>query len=159
MRFGGTLLMVAALVAGGTIADARILGGGPAKADCYLYFDGIDATKGKFTVECTDNQPCDTDPAPGKCKFSFMACTGASDVSGCTPANVTSVKGKGLSTPVPTGGPACVSEELSIALKKSKKTNKRALKLTAKADGKPSRDLDTLILKCVASPSGAFVFE
>ena len=164
MRMSGTLLLVLPLVlAVGPMAHARILGGGVKASDCYLYFDGIDATKGKFVVECKDNQPCDADTIAKQCTFRFTVCTGAPDVAGCTPADVTGFRGgKGIQNLPHIGPAACATapSDVVVKLKRSSKVNKRTIKITAlAATGKPKRDLDTLVLKCMASPSGAFVFE
>ncbi len=167
MRSRGTLLFVAAaLIAGGTIADARILGGGPKSTDCFLYFNDITATKGQ-RVDCTDNDPtCDFDAGTaGQCTFRFTVCSDASDAPGCTPSDVTKFSGSGAKkvTLPPIGPAACAASptDITVKLKKSKSTNVQKLKFTTitAATGNRKRDLDTLILKCVASPSGAFIFE
>jgi len=154
MRVTRTILMVLPVVLGGALAaNARILGGGPTKPDCYLYFDGIDATR-KTTVEQRT--------ASGQCTFTFSLCTGATDVQGCSPADVTKFRGikHGLNAPL-TGPANCASpSSVSVKLKKKKGSNKLVLKPSATtATGNPKTDRDTLTLKCIASPSGAFIFE
>lgn len=150
-------LFVLPLVLGAAIvADARILGGGPAKTDCFMYFDGpgITATTGKFRVDARS--------ATGACNFQVQVCTGATDVAGCTPADVTAFKGNGtkkLNLP-PVGAPGQCSTPKDISLKLKKHgTRPNTVKYKLGAKTAHGTDQDTLVLHCEASPSGAFIFE
>src|SRR5689334_231479 len=99
MRVTRTVLVVLSVVMGGAFAaNARILDGGPAKPDCYLYFDGIDATRKRNVVG--------EKPLSNQCTFTFPLCTGAPGVQGCSPADVTGFGGirHGLNKPLT--GPA-----------------------------------------------------
>ena len=155
MRVTRTILVALSVVLGGALAaNARILGGGPKAPDCFLYFNGIDATSKSNIVE--------EKTLSDRCTFTFSLCTGATDVQGCSPADVTSFGGikHGLNAPL-TGPANCASpSSVEVKLKKKRRPVKLVLKPSAKtATGKPKTDRDTLILKCSSSPSGAFIFE
>ena len=163
------LAALAMVSAAGTLASARILGGGPAKTDCYADFEGIDATGAKSNVvECMDGTPtCDHDAQRGTCTFQFKICSYLTDVPGCTPLPLHKLSPRKLDGRALTGPPRDVaapgcSEDISVVLKlkKNGKLTKRAINFLAQVSGTPSRDPDRLVLRCLpkpASPSGAFV--
>jgi hypothetical protein len=171
MRVGRTLLLVLPLALGVSVAaHARILGAGkPAKSDCYMTFEGINATRKTNIVECIDNDPCDADLTLGQCGFSFTVCVAQTDtgIAGCSPGQVTKIKGKGLMSDklptLPASAPACgpAPNVVTLKLKRNGKPAKRLLNLLALATGSPKRDGDQLRLKCLPRPSstpqGAFV--
>src|SRR5262247_1327715 len=154
------LIALALVLSAGSLAWARILGGGPAKTDCYAYIEGLTANRKTNGVDCTDGDPtCDGDGAKdGKCTFNFQICTYAEDVPGCEPHPLKKFSPRKLIAP-PLGGTttACADNQVVLNLRKNGKSTKRLINMLAIADGKPSRDPDRLALRCnpaPASPSG-----
>lgn len=141
---------------------ALVPGGGPAKSDCYSVFEGVSAVPGKKRVECADGDAsCDADSTAGQCTFTFNVCAFQSGLAGCTPQEVTAfvVNPKHAAQvrlpPVPVSAPTC-AEDSSIVVphkKPGKKAGKTKVVLKATAPtGKPKKDTDKLMLKCL--PSG-----
>jgi hypothetical protein len=161
------LVAISLLLGASAPAGANILGGGPKKTDCYAEFEGIDATGSKANVvECVDGTPtCDHDLERGKCTFQFKICSFVTGVDGCTPVPLRKLSPRkldGRAITVPRAASFGCSEDISVVLKlkKNGKITKRSINVLAQGDGKPSRDPDRLVLRCVpapASPSGAFV--
>jgi hypothetical protein len=155
-----SLLAVSMLVGAAPLVHARVLGGGPSKTECYAAFEDIDSNTGKFGVQCRDNDPaCDRDTTAGQCTFQFRICAYLTDVPGCTPAPVRKITPKKLKVPaLPASSFTCgETNEIVLKLRKNGKPSKRLINVLAQAEAKPSRDPDRLALKCIASPSGAFV--
>src|SRR5262245_54849764 len=73
-------LSLATFIASRGLADPAknpVLGGGPAKSDCYVVLDVQGATdiKKNKLVNCTDGDPCDTDGmCDGTCTFKVAVC-------------------------------------------------------------------------------------
>lgn len=157
-RFPSCLLAIPVVLALAPPVRAHVAGGGPSASDCYLEFEGVESTSG-VRVECTDGDPaCDHDGACGNgCTFEIQACAFRTDsaLPDCAPQPVTGFSGNnaGLALPGPTpitaetcGAPTPVT----VALKrKGKKAGKRLVKLTATTDGKPKKDKDKLLLRCL----------
>ncbi len=163
MRIDRIAFAIALSVSAVSPASALVLGGGPAKTDCYAAFDGVTVTRKSTIVECTDGDPtCDFDTTPGMCTFKFKVCTSVQDVAGCTPLPLRKITPRNLKVPA-LGGTAFVCGEdnlIVLKLKKRGRPTKRLINMLAQATGKPPRDPDRLRLTCVprpASPSGAFV--
>src|SRR5262245_2971594 len=155
--------LVAVLTLAAGPAAALVPGGGSAKTDCFAEWQvttperGPD--RGKFTVDCQDGDPrCDVDgPGNGTCTIGVSVCLFEPD--GCTPQPVTAVKlshkaqALGLQAPAttppvstPTCGPATL---VTLPLRGKKPSRPLKLGLTAIGTGKPRRDVDTLVLRCV----------
>ena len=164
MRVAGLLLM-AISIGVFTLSDAhatRVLGGGPAKSDCYLAFEVTGATaSGKRIAECHDGDAaCDTDgQANGRCEFAVSLCVFQTDVTGCTPITITKIQKSGFTgLTFPASATACGSPKTI----KVRAGQRKPVTVVAHGDGKPKVDRDQLSLKCskaVASPMGAFLDE
>jgi len=162
MKTRGIAMLAAVAIGLPSAAPAGlVLGGGPAKSDCYAAFDvvGVTGAKGARVVKCNDGDPCDTDgERNGKCKFSFMVCVLATGDPSCHPPDVDKLPKKGglLLPTVPATAPACgLANEATVKVNKHK-----TLRMTAHSSGKPHTDRDVLQLQCkpaVPSPSGAFL--
>ena len=160
MVFRSVVTLSLTLLALSDAHATRVLGGGPARSDCYSSFDVLGATaKGKRLAECTDGDAaCDTDGQVNKaCQFSVNLCVFQTDVPGCTPATVTKIPKAGFPRlAFPVSATLC-SEAKSIRVRAGKR---KAVRLVAHTAGRPKVDRDTLTLKClagVASPAGAFL--
>jgi hypothetical protein len=165
IQLGG---LVAALLAMTTPqAWAVVNGGGAAKADCYSFFDGVDATTGPTTVVCKDGDPCDADGVVDhQCTFNVSVCSPGT-VAGCTAQAVTAYSGswvtKGYPVPTtPTGtdpnAPTCGNpQSIVVPLKQNKKgkffnSKPVVLKLVSTTSAKPKKDVDKLKLVCAPAP-------
>lgn len=165
MKVVGCRSLVALLLALLALPEAhaaRVLGGGPAKSDCYSVFDvlGVAAAKGKRGAECHDGDAaCDSDGVVDKsCHFTVSLCVLETGVVGCTlPTSITKIPKSGFSgLTFPATVAACGSPK-SIKVRAGKR---KAVRLVAHATATPKVDRDTLTLIClpgVASPDGAFL--
>jgi len=148
-------------------AKNPVLGGGPAKSDCYIVFDVQGATdiKKNKQVTCIDGDPCDTDGVCGNdsCTFKVALCPNQTGSSSCTPHPPITLSGKSLGAPLipPTdlSGSDCgpfADVKVAIKVKKSgkKKPGKTVLHLKAKSSGKPKTDTDNVKLICTP-PAGS----
>ena len=136
---------------------AHIAGGGPSTSDCYVELEGIESSDGKH-VECTDGDPeCDHDGACGNgCIFEISACAFRTDsaLPNCAPQTITGFAGNnaGLTLPAtPISTETCGEPTpVTVALKRNgKKAGKRLVKLTAISSGKPKKDKDKVLLRCL----------
>jgi hypothetical protein len=167
MRMMKTFRLPALLAATLTLAvttngAAHINGGGNARADCYMTFEGLEATRGANRVECKDGDSCDADgAADGKCTFTFQVCVYDSTVSGCTPSPVTRFKGgRGLTLP-PTGlstATCAANSTITVPLRtrrgQQRPSRPKRVKTKAITSGRPKTDADTLIFKCLPGTGG-----
>ena len=156
-------ILLSAVLAGARPAAAIVLGGGLVRTDCWSVFDGVTATKGATTVECTDGDAdCDTDlRADGACTFQVRLCTNQPDVAGCKRRKVVHMKVTGVTLDRPRlrtlqqrCGPI---DTVIVPLGGSSQTKagKKTIKVTARAKNRPVPDTDTLVLRCLprkASP-------
>jgi hypothetical protein len=165
-----TLTRTLALVLGAAglllprLAGADIVGGSK-KAGCAAVFKGIDATKGKTTVECEDGATCDGDNAADQaCVFPTQVCLNVSGLSPCVPSDVATVEyslesNSGASgdlpfPPLPSavqddcGEPSFVVVPIGFKNNGKLKPGKVTLKLTAKpSSGKPDKNKIKLVCK------------
>jgi hypothetical protein len=153
-RLAWMMALPLALVAG-VPAGAHVAGGGSPASDCYVQFEGVDATSG-VRVDCTDGDPaCDHDGECGTgCTFEVEVCAFTGNLPRCTPQTITSfpLNSAGLTLPpTPVTSETCASaSQVSVPLKRGgKKAGKRIVKLAAVASGKPKKDKDKLILRCL----------
>ncbi len=155
------VLAVSLTLAVATDGAANISGGGNARADCYLVFEGIEATNGANRVECKDGDSCDADGAAnGTCTFTFQACVYETTIAGCTPQPVTRFRGgRGLTLP-PTGlstktcaGDSTITVPLRTRRGQQRPSRPKKVKVKAQTSGRPKTDADTLIFRCLP-PSG-----
>jgi hypothetical protein len=150
-------------VPGGSYADPPgnpVLGGGPAKSDCYVELDVKNATdiKNNKVVTCTDGDPCDTDgQCQGTCTFKVAVCPNQSTLAGCTPHPPVALSGKSitsgtLSSPADLSGTDCGTfKDVTVNVKGKKKNKPGKLVLHVKAKitgGKPKTDTDNVTLIC-----------
>jgi hypothetical protein len=149
-----TLFTLLAAVVLGTAATASavIVPGGGKKADCYGVFDVESDTLCK-----TSQNKAEAIPANGQCVFTVSACTNG-EVTGCSPANVTSVKTKGVPAPTPAGVSNVCSPTpatITILLSGKKKSRSKTVKMTTKtSDGRPKTDKDQMKLFCRRTCAG-----
>jgi hypothetical protein len=147
-------------------AGALVAGGGSKKSDCYVEWQVTTpeqtANRGRVGVDCQDGDPaCDVDGAmDGTCTIGVSVCVFQSE-PGCTPQEVTAITPSkktaalGLEPPpVPATAAACgpaaiVTLPLKQTRKGAKPSKKITLKMTATSSGKPRKDKDTLVLRCV----------
>jgi hypothetical protein len=166
-RVRALLPSVLGLVLGGAPrAFALIPGGGPAASDCYAEWQvnstELTATAGKSNLDCEDGDPrCDVDGAAnGACTFGVSVCIFQSDLPACTPQEVTEIRfgeaARSLGLPsAPTGAAAAcgqaglVSVRLRSGRRGMRKSKPLRLKLTALSNGKPRKDVDKLVLRCL----------
>jgi len=158
-RLLAVLSSLGAAVVFAPVAWADFAGGGAAKSDCYVVFEGIDSNK----VECTDGDPaCDSDGAcDNSCTFTVTACTNG---TGCSAVNIDSitVKNAVIDTPAtPTSESACGDPspiKVDAKLKKNGTYKKGKLKVTvtalAAAGTKPKKDKDKLKFFCLPRVQG-----
>lgn len=139
-------------------ASADFNGGGKAKSDCYVVYEGLEITKGANKSECTDGDPaCDTDgQCQGTCSFGITACFNDPNVAGCTPSNVTAVTVNGASLvlpTLPTSENVCGDRSIvAVPLKQGKKGPKKGklkVKVSATSVSKPTKDKDVFTLFCL----------
>ena len=156
MRCASVAALVVLALAGR--AEARALGGGPAKSDCYGVFEGVEGGESGRVVQCSDGAACDADgTVDGRCTFVFTVCVMQPGVPGCNPPDVTRISKRGLSIPtLPTTEPICGGPNT-----KSVRVNKHAvIRMVTHSSGRPKIDRDSLQFRCrrpAASPSGAFL--
>jgi len=149
----------------GGLVRTSVLGGGPAKSDCYVEL-GVTGTSGiavlsSHIVSCRDGDAaCDTDGvANGTCVFTVAVCANQTNVTGCSSTSLTgppTVKvippGAGTLTPPDGTTTACgTSSTITIPLKGKTKNKPNKVKIRVKgkiSSGKPKADSDTYILKC-----------
>jgi hypothetical protein len=145
-------------------AEALLAGGGPANADCYAEYGGIDATstqRGKPVVACTDGESCDADSVAGQCTFTITVCGSNEDPAvACTPQPVTKYSTSRRLRSVlkfPAAGSAnnTCAEASTIVVplggkgrNKGKKPGKLTFRVVASAASKPKKDVDVIFLVC-----------
>ena len=150
------------LVAGIVSAASAVVfpGGGPKKSDCYVgaEVDGMShALESASSPVRADMKACSS-----SCTFSVKECINESASVGsvCTPQSVTAVtiKPAGVISPPPTGGstPVCGATATVTVPLKGKKQNhpgKAAFRIVATSSGKPKKDADKLVLRCLPNPA------
>lgn len=139
------------LLLGVSTAFAVDVTGGGKKNDCYGIFS-VDSE----TLCSTSQNKANAVVENGVCVFTVSACTNGT-VPGCTPANVTSIKAKGLPSPATLGtSNTCgATATFTIPLGGKRKTRSRTLKMKTKTtDGRPKVDQDSLKLTCQRTCSG-----
>lgn len=156
------ILLLAAVVSARPAAGI-VLGGGLVRTDCWSVFDGVTATKGATTVECTDGDgACDTDlRADGACTFQLRLCTNQPNVADCKRRKIVRMKVTGVPLDRPrlrTLQQHCGPVDTVIVPLggiQQTKAGKKTIKVTARARNRPVPDTDTLVLRCLprkASP-------
>ena len=154
---GRMALVFMVLAATGLAIAGLVPGGGKAASDCYVEFD-VGGASGSNKVTCVDGDPaCDADgQCQGVCTFSVAVCVNQPNVASCTPATPKKpVKVRGASIAVPAtsdASPACGElSQVPVALKGKKRTKpgRKVVAATAVVDGKPARDADRLVLRCM----------
>ena len=154
-------------------APALVAGGGPAKSDCYAEWQvttpELGANRGRVGVDCQDGDPrCDVDgETNGTCVFGVSICVFQSDVARCQPREVTAVTlprrtaSLGLQAPpVPASVAACgPAALLPLALRTGRRAARPSktlrLGMTATSSGKPRKDRDSLVLRCIQNVGAA----
>ena len=140
-------------------AKNPVLGGGPAKSDCYIELDVQGATdiKKNKQVTCIDGDPCDTDGVCGNdsCKFKVALCPNQTGSSSCTPHPPVTLTGKNVGNPLIAPGNLSGSScgafaDVPVATRgKKHKPGKTVLHVKAKVTGaKPKTDADNVKLVC-----------
>ena len=158
-RLLAVLSSLGAAVVLAPVAWADFNGGGAAKSDCYVVYEGLTINKGANKSECTDGDPaCDTDgQCQGTCSFGITACVNSTSVAGCTPSNTTAITVNGATLNLPTlptsetdacGNEAIIAVPTRTTAKGAKK-GKLAVKVTATSVSKPKKDKDKFTLFCL----------
>jgi hypothetical protein len=161
--------VIALLLGLASAAAARLPGGGSPDTDCWAVWEGV--TEG--SSRCADGDPtCDDDgQVDGACTFGVNVCVAQTDVAGCTPVAVRSVRARRLErasryvsspleppqTPVttPVCGSAAVVRLPLRGRTRSRASKKLVLHMVATGEGR-TRDRDRLTLQCVPpDPAGA----
>ncbi|HWP65759.1 MAG TPA: CehA/McbA family metallohydrolase [Candidatus Limnocylindria bacterium] len=174
MTFAG--LLVSGTLAHAACPDDCVPGGGRAKTDCLVEYQGVaPATPGAKRLVCEDGDPaCDTDgSANGSCRFLVRACFNVVDpaLPTCVPSDVATFElrnpapGKkghdpqlaalAAATPaLPTGEAVCSAQVpvyVTLGGQKRFKARTRKLRSLARAsDGR--KDPDKLAFTCKPSP-------
>jgi hypothetical protein len=154
------IVVVALLVLAARPASAVVLGGGPARSDCWSVFDGVAASR-NGQVECTDGEACDADErADGVCTFRVRLCANEPDVRGCRPrrlARLRILEGAPLDPPpMRTAARVCGAfAEVPVALRGTRRDRAAttAIRLVARARGRRRPDRDVLRLRCRPNPT------
>jgi len=146
MRKTHSTLLIPLVLGVAAAAHAVVVPGGGKRGDCYGVFD----VESETLCKTTQNK-AEAVAVNGQCVFTVRACANG-EVTGCTAANVTSVKPKG-GVPAPAvAGTANVcggSQTIPIPLAGKRKSRSRTIKMVTKtADGRPKTDRDSLKLTC-----------
>jgi hypothetical protein len=157
------LVVMAGTLLAAMPAHAVVLGGGPARTDCFAAWQvtspDVAANRGPTGVDCEDGDPaCDVDGrTDGVCSFGVSFCAGAvSDA--CTPDAVTAVKlskraaQAGVTAPVlPASGTCGPATIVPMAVGNGPRGQRpsRTFVLSATATTASGRDRDVVRLRCV----------
>jgi hypothetical protein len=174
-RYAGLVVAGLVLMAAAP-AVAVVVGGGKADTDCAVVWDGVTATRGKTTVNCTDGDPaCDADGTTnGSCTIGVNVCVLAADVAGCTATAVDALElspallaaGEVVQIPLvppamPAAAAACGTGTLVRLPLRGKLRPKPSRRFVVKAratttiDGKARLDKDRLVLRCMPGDGAA----